>query len=103
MEVAGPFPGGHYFGVVPQDTTVSASGDEVVLLQHPHGRELKEFKASGKDKYVFFKSKGKKCKKGELIWKWSVFVLGDQTNLKKMVNLKVNGKERTLEAGIRKG
>ena len=63
MEVAGPFSGGHYFGVVPQDTTVSTCGDEVVLLQHPHGRELKEFKASGKDKYVFFKSKGKKCKK----------------------------------------
>ena len=67
MEVAGPFPGGHYFGVVPPDTTVSAGGDEVVLLQHPHGRELKEFKASGKDKYVFFKAKGKKCIKGELI------------------------------------
>ena len=31
------------------------------------------------------------------------YLLGDQTNLKKMVNLKVNGKERTLEAGIRKG
>ena len=63
MEVAlaGPFPGGHYFGVVPQDTTVSASGDEVVLLQHPHGRELKEFKASGKNRYVFFREENFIC------------------------------------------
>ena len=60
MEVAGPFPGGHYFGVVPPDTTVSASGDEVVLLQHPHGRELKEFKASGKNRYVFLRAEGKR-------------------------------------------
>ena len=58
MEVAGPFPGGHYFGVVPPDTTVSTCGDEVVLLQHPHGRELKEFKASGKNRYVFFRAEG---------------------------------------------
>ena len=60
MEVAGPFPGGHYFGVVAPDTTVSASGDEVVLLQHPHGRELKEFKASGKNRYVFLRAEGKR-------------------------------------------
>ena len=61
VEVAGPFRG-HFLCKLPPDTIVSVTSDEYFLFDHPFGKESKEFKAMGKDRYVFFKAKGKEEK-----------------------------------------
>ena len=61
VEVAGPFRG-HYLCKLPPDTTVGVTSDEDFLFNHPLGQQSKEFKATGKDRYVFFKAKGEQEK-----------------------------------------
>ena len=58
VEVSGPFRG-YYLCKLPPDTTVGVSSDEDFLFNHPLGQQSKELKATGKDRYVFFKAKGK--------------------------------------------
>ena len=57
VEVAGPFRG-HFFCKVPPDTTLGVNSKEYSLLDHPLGKESKDFTNSGKDSFVFIKAKG---------------------------------------------
>ena len=99
IEVAGPFRG-NYLCKLPPDITVSVTSDEDFLFNYPLGQQLKEFKETGKDRYVFFKAKGKKEKQTGL--KLAILAPG-QKELSVNLNLTVNGKEQTLEAVIDKG
>ena len=65
VEVAGPFRG-HYLCRLPPDTTVGVTSDEDFLFNHPLGEQSREFKATGKDRFVFFKAKGKQEKQTDL-------------------------------------
>ena len=100
VEVAGPFRGGHYLCKLPPDTTVGVTSEEDFLFNHPLGQQSREFKATGKDRYVFFKAKGKTEKQTGL--KLEIPAPG-QKELSAKLNLTVNGKEQTLEAVINKG
>ena len=61
VEVAGPFRG-HYLCKLSQDTTVGVTNDEDFLFNHPLGQQSREFKATGENRYVFFKAKGEQEK-----------------------------------------
>ena len=58
VEVAGPFSRGYFFCKVPPDTTLGVNSKEYSILDHPLGKESKDFTGSGKGSSVFIKAKG---------------------------------------------
>ena len=58
VEVAGPFSRGYFLCKVPPDTTLGVNSNEYSILDHPLGKESKDFTGSGKGSSVFIKAKG---------------------------------------------
>ena len=58
VEVAGPFSRGYFLCKVPPDTTLCVNSNEYSILDHPLGKESKDFSGSGKGSSVFIKAKG---------------------------------------------
>ena len=57
VEVSGPFRG-HFLCKVSLDTALGFNSKEYSLVDHPLGKESKDFTSSGKDSFVFIKAKG---------------------------------------------